>query len=100
MKRKEKKGKWEVRKKGERKRGKEEWLQHAEWNPWLTQGCVIIRAQSLWRRIPNNLCFQVTSFSKHFLKQYFFSEFPFLPCMPFHANSTFILQDGLLSVVS
>lgn len=68
-----------------------------EWNPSLTQGCVIIRAQSLWRHIPNILCFQVTRFSKHFLKQCHFSELLFLPGKLFRINVSPILQGDVLS---
>ena len=70
-----------------------------EGNPSLTQGYVIIRAGSLWRHIPNSLCFQVTRLSKYFLKQYHFSELLFLVDMLFHVNVSLILQGEVLSVV-
>lgn len=57
-----------------------------EGNPSLTQGYLNIRAGSLWRHIPNILCFQVTRLSKHFLKQSHFSELLSLVDMLFHVN--------------
>lgn len=90
---------WSVRCGGKEQGEKQGVVIVPEGNPSLTQGYVIIRAGSLWRHIPNSLCFQVTRLSKYFLKQYHFSELLFLVDMLFHVNVSLILQGEVLSVV-
>lgn len=79
------------------RRAGEEWL-WCRGEPFTESGLrVIITGPALWKHVPNILGFQVTGFSKQFLKQQLISEL-FLQGM--HLRVSHILQGRVQSAVS